>query len=274
MTYQITSTEYVTIDNVPLATPAWIATDLSELNSGSSNRGQSLVIPRRPGALFRNRINEEKVVNIPMIIFGDKSPEGATYANKREGLLTNIGLLKKALFNPYQPNDLSRTLTYYKPDGNVEAVVQTSAELNIEPIGPNTARCVIQIEIPSGTFRATTNTTINQWVDNDETFNIGVPGTAYNYNITYTIPGAANSVIITNNTTGAVLTCNTPITTGLAIYTQPFLAYDGATNVSGSITTTGTPFWLPLAPGTNQLRVQRNGGASVAMSIVFKAAYL
>lgn len=274
MSYQITATEYVAIDGVPLATPAWIATDLSELNSGASQRGESLVVPRRPGAYFRNRVPDQKSVNIPMVIFGDKSPEGVAYADPREGLLTNLDLLKKALYTPYQPNDLARLLTYYKPNGNVEAFIQSSPELEIEPIGPTTARCVIKIEIPSGTFRATSNTTINQWVDNDETFSIGVPGTGYVYSITYTIPGAANSIVLTNNTTGATLSCNTPVTNGLTITTQLFSAVDGATNVSGSITTTGTPFWLPLAPGTNSLRVQRNGGASVAMSIVFRAIYL
>ena len=182
--------------------------------------------------------------------------------------------MKKALYNPYQPNDIARLLTYYKPNGNVEAFVQTSTELDIQPIGPTAANCVIKLDIPAGCFRATANTTINQWVDNDETFSIGVPGTGYAYSVTYTIPGAANSVIITNNTTGASLTCSTPVTTGLTITTQIYNAVDGATDVSGSITTGGTPFWLPLAPGTNSLRVQRNGGASVAMSIVFRAIYL
>lgn len=274
MSYQITATEYVAIDGVPLATPAWIATDLSELNTGAPNRGESLVIPRRPGAYFRNKVPDVKSVNIPIVVFGDKSPEGVAYADAREGLLTNLDLLKKALYNPYQPNDLARLLTYYKPNGNVEAFVQTSTELDIQPIGPTAANCVIKLDIPAGCFRATTNTTINQWVDNDETFSIGVPGTGYVYSVTYTIPGAANSVIITNNTTGASLTCSTPVTTGLTITTQIYNAVDGATNVSGSITTSGTPFWLPLAPGTNSLRVQRNGGASVAMSIVFRAIYL
>jgi hypothetical protein len=274
MSYIITSDEYIDIDGVPLSTPAWQTLNLDELNNGVETRGQSLVIPRRPGAFVRARIIDQKIVNIPIIIYGNKAPDGTVYSDAREGLQYNLDLLKKALFNPYQPNDLTRLLTYHRTTTDLEAVCQTKPNLDIERLSPTTARGVITVEIPAGVLRDTTTTTINQWVDNDETFNIGVPGTADNYGVTFTIPGAANSLTITNNTTGASLVYNYPINTGLTIISPIFQATDGATNVSGKITTGGTPFWMPLKAGTNNLRVQRPGGASVAMTISFKAVYL
>jgi len=274
MSYQVTATEYIDIDGVPLSTPAWETLNFDELNSGVETRGENLIIPRRPGAFIRPRIIDQKIVNIPIIIYGNKAPDGSTYGNAREGLQTNIDLLKAALFNPYQPNDFTRLLTYHRSTTDLEAVCQTKPNLDLERLSPTTARGIITIEIPNGVLRSTTTTTINQWVDDDETFNIGVSGTSDNYGATYNIPGAANSVIIQNLTTGASLTYNYPTTTGLQIITPIFQALDGATNVGGRITTTGTPFWLPLKAGTNQLRVQRNGGASVAMTISFKANWI
>ena len=274
MSYVVTASEYVAIDDVPLATPAWVATDLSELNDGPENRGENLVIPRRPGSVFRPKVREERIANIPMVIFGDRDPEGNTYADSRQGLIDNINLLKKALTTPNTPNVNARLLTYYRASGNVEAGVQTTPKLDIQPVGPYSARAVVTVVIPSGILRSTSNTVINQWVDDDTTFSIGVPGSGEVFGVTYSIPGAANSVVVTNNTSGVSLTLNEPVTTGLTINTGPYTAFDGATNVSGKIVTGGTPFWLPLQAGTNELRVQRSGGASAAMSITFKAVWL
>lgn len=267
--------EYITIDNLNLDTPAWKILDLSELNDAPANRGNSILIPRRPGAIFRNKIRDSKIVNLPIIIYGDKRPDGTSYANAREGLLTNLDLLKKGLYNPYQPNDISRLLTYYRPTGNLEAEIQTSPKLNYDEISPFVARGVIEIEIASGALRSTTSSTINQWVDDDTTFNIGVDGSGEVYAVTYTIPGEANSLIINNLTTGIGLEYPDPITSsGLIINTLTYSATDNTNQVGGKIITSGSPFWLPLIPGTNQLQVLRDGGASVAMSIVYKAVYL
>jgi len=274
MSYTVTATEYIEIGGVPIATPAWIATDLSELNDGPDNRGENLVVPRRPGAIFRSKVRDAKIANIPIVIFGDRDPDNNTYADPRQGLIDNINLLKKALTTPNTPLSGSRLLTYYRASGNVEASVQTSPKLDITPIGPTSARAIITIQIPSGTLRSTTNTVFTQTVDDDATFTINVPGAGDIYGITYGIPGAANSVIITNNTTGAAMTMPNPVTTGFTASTLTYAAADGATDISGKIQTTGTPFWVPLTPGNNELRVQRAGGASTTMTITFRAVWL
>jgi hypothetical protein len=249
-----------------------MTTDLTELLDGPENRGSNLIIPRRPGSLFRAKVRDSKTVNIPIVIFGDRDPENNIHANPRQGLIDNINALKKALYLPSY--NFARVLTYYRASGNVEATCQTSPKLDITPIGPTSARAVLTIEIPSGVLRSTTNTVINQWVDDDTTFSIGVPGAGEVLGITYNIPGAANSLTVTNNTTSHAISFNAPITNGLVVNTFQYTAFDGATNVSGGIQTANTPFWIPLLPGTNELRVQRPGGASVAMSITFKAVWL
>ena len=272
MSYLVTATEYITIDGVPLSTPAWTTTDLTELLDGPENRGSNLVIPRRPGAIFRAKIRDSKIVNIPIVIFGDRDAENNVHADPRQGLIDNINALKAALFMPSFPS--ARLLTYYRASGNVEATCQTTPKLDISPIGPTTARGVLTIEIPSGVLRSTTNTVINQSIGNDTTFNITVPGAGEVLGVTYNIPGEANSLTLTNNTTLGVLSYPAPITTGLVVNTVAYTAFDGATNVSGKIQTANTPFWLPLMPGTNQLRIQRPGSPSVSMSITFRAVWL
>lgn len=274
MSYTITSTEYITIDGIPLSTPAWQTLELSELNNAADVRGSSIVIPRRPGQIFRNKVRDSKIVNIPIIIYGDRAPDNTIYNDKREGLLLNLDLLKKALANPYQPNDNQRLLTYYRPGLTLETAIQTTPNIQYEEINPTTARAIIKLDIASGAFRKTTDTTINQWVDDDTTFNIGIEGTGDVYGINYNIPGAANSLIIQNLTTGAALEYPDPINTGLNINTFTYSAIDNTTQVGGKIITTGTPYWVPLIAGTNQLRIIRDGGASVAISITYRAVYL
>lgn len=274
MTYAITATEYIEIDGVPIATPAWIATDLSELNDGPQNRGENLIIPRRPGAIFRSKISDAKIANIPVVIFGDKDAEGNAHADPRKGLIDNINSLKKALTTPNTPNNNARYMVYHRASGDVEAYVQTSPKLDITPIGPTSARAVISIEIPSGTLRATTNTVITQSVGTDTTFTVNAGGAGTIFGVTYSIPGAADSVTITNNTTGAAISLPAAVTTGLVINTVSFTAYDGAANKAGLITTTGTPFWVPLEAGANELRIQRPGASTATATITFKAVWL
>jgi hypothetical protein len=274
MSYVTTATEYIDIDGVPMATPAWIATDLSELNDGPENRGENLIIPRRPGTIFRSKIRDAKIVNIPIVIFGDRDAEGNTHADPRRGLIDNINALKKALTTPNTPNDNARLLTYHRASGDVEALVQTSPKLDISPIGPTAASAVITIEIPAGTLRSTTNTVITQSVGADTTFTINAAGAGTIFGVTYNIPGAANSVTITNNTTGAGITLGSAVTTGLVINTVAYTAFDGATNKSGVITTTGTPFWVPLEAGANELRIQRPSASTATATITFKAVWL
>ncbi len=274
MSYTVTATEYIAIDGVPLSTPAWITTDLSELNDGPENRGSNLIVPRRPGAVIRRRVRDSRIVNIPIVIFGDKDAENNAYADAREGLLDNIDALKKALRMPNTALSATRLLTYYRPTGTVEAIVQTTQKLDIEQIGPTTARGVLTIEIPAGVLRNTTDTVLTNSVGADTTINITVPGSGEVFAAVFNIPGAATSLTLTNNTSGHGLNYPHAITTGLVINSGAVTATDGATQVGGRIVTSGTPFWMPLQPGANQIRVQRPTGGTVSMTITFRAVWL
>jgi hypothetical protein len=277
MSYIVTRSEYLTIDSLPLSTPAWETLDLSELNDGPGVRGEDYVVPQLRGALPRQRTTDSRTVNIPIVIFGDKSSTGAVHANPREGLLTNINELKTAI-RPHrrtiQIGTPTRTLTWYRPGGNVFTQVHISPELSLDYINPTTARAVLTITIPSGILISSTNTTINQYVDNSETFSFNVLGSAEVVNSTINIPGAANSISIYSATTGFGLEYDLPVTTGLQIFTGGFTALDGATNVSGNVVTTGTNLWMPLMPGTNTWTVTRDGAATQLMTIQYRAIFL
>ena len=55
MAYVVTASEYVAIDGVPLATPAWFCDDFSDLLNGAGVRGGDLVVGSRPGQVARRR---------------------------------------------------------------------------------------------------------------------------------------------------------------------------------------------------------------------------
>jgi hypothetical protein len=277
MSYVVTRSEYLTVDSVPLSTPAWETLDLSELNDGPGVRGEDFVVPQIRGSLARQRTTDARTVNIPIVIFGDKSSTGAVHANPRQGLLTNIDELKTAirpLRRTPQVGGFTRTLTWIRPGGNVFTPVHVSTELNLQYISPTTARGVLSITLIAGVFISSTQTTINQYVDNSETFSFNVLGSAEVVNSTINIPGAANSVSIYSATTGFGIEYDLPVTTGLTILTGGFYAADGMTDVSGNITTSGTNLWMPLMPGTNTWTVTRDGAATQLMTITYRAVFL
>jgi hypothetical protein len=277
MSYIVTKTEYLSIDSVPLSTPAWETLDLSELNDGPAARGEDLVAPQIRGALPRQRTTDARVANVPIVIYGDRDPFGAAHANQRQGLLANIDALKLALRPPRrtgQVGPFTRTLTWYRSTGNVFSPVHTVPQLDLSYIGPNVARGVLTFTIPSGIFISSTQTTINQYVDNNETFSFNIAGTAEVVNYTLVIPGAANSITISSATTGFGIEYDYPVTTGLTVQTGGFQAFDGATNVSGRIVTVGTNLWNPLAPGTNTWTVTRDGAATQLMTLTYRPVYL
>lgn len=150
MAYEITAAEYLEIDGVPLATPAWTTTDMDDLWSTPAVRGADLVIPGATGVRpFRRRWTVTDA-SIELTVVGDRDWEGGSYPNTAVGLALNVEHLQ-ALAEPTGTTAGTRTAVLHFPPGGP---ADRSGPVHVERVrakrtGP-LAVVSIQLSIPGG----------------------------------------------------------------------------------------------------------------------------
>lgn len=151
MAYTITETEYISIAGVPLATPAWIHTNLFEFWSGLSTRGQDRVIPGAAGVLPYPRRPTITPRTIELVIFGDVNWEGTPQTDTRAGLWANVDHLRTNVTDPLVVGDGTRELILYRPDGSaVSCSVQVEGFELGGGLGPDHTLATIDVTIVEG----------------------------------------------------------------------------------------------------------------------------
>jgi len=279
MSYTSTSDESITIDGVPLNTPAWIVTDTSDLLNGAPNRGGDIIVPGKRGTVARRRNLDATEVVLPLVIFGDRATDGTPYSDVRQGLLENIDALKKALRPNYARQDGTRELVAVIGGSTRYARVHTSVDMQLTAAGPGAARGTITITIPGGVLRGANETTTLSGTG-DKTINVG--GTAEIYDATFTIAGTASAIRIANLSIdpsgNTYLLYTAPVTGGLLIDAAAYRVFNttggGMQDVSVYASTGGTAAWVPLLPGENVLRLTYNtASAGIQTTIGFAAAW-
>jgi len=151
MAYTILETEYVEINGVPLATPAWTINDLSPLWDAATLRGDDRVVPFSDGAYPLRRFRDEMRVQIPITIYGQKKWDDTDYANVRIGLMTNVDHIRTNLLTPATTSDGTWNLILHLPDGTTRsAACFVIPPIQIEGLGPSAVRGVLDIVIPQG----------------------------------------------------------------------------------------------------------------------------
>lgn len=150
----VNSTEYISIDGVPLSTPAWTTEDISTLLNGPGVRGSDLLNPARAGQIARRRTLEAREVSIPIVVNGYYDSDGNPHADPRSGLVANLTELKQVL-TP-RSTTLAGTRTLIWDNGSD---IYRTAEVHVNPaiavsaIGPHASRIVISLTIPGGALR-------------------------------------------------------------------------------------------------------------------------
>ena len=267
-------TEYLTIDDVPLSTPAWATEDIAELLSGPETRGRDLLNPARTGELARRRGLASRTVAIPIVVNGYVDSDGVEHADPRAGLIANLDELKAILTPVSSTLTGTRTLQWVNEDSGItrEAQVHVSPAIATAAIGPHAVRIVIQMTLPGGVLRDETQTTLSITLTNVQTTKtqtITVPG---NFEVQDAVievdrNGAGDpdcdSFRITNLTYdaggGVYVEYAAAVEDPLVIYSDTYSATLGATEVGGSIVSAGSPIWLPLLPGANSIKVDIPG---------------
>ena len=148
----ITRDEYLEINDVPLATPAWEVLDLSPLWDVAGFRGDDRLIPQRDGEKpLRRRIAAMRV-QVPLIVYGDADQDGMPYSEGRAGLRANLVYLEEAFMVPNLSNaDGTWPLVLHLPAGETlsgDCIV--NPPLQLAPKSPTTVLCVLDIKIPAG----------------------------------------------------------------------------------------------------------------------------
>lgn len=269
-----TFSEYLTIDGIPLSTPAWVTEDIAELLSGPETRGRDLLNPARTGELARRRGLASRTVAIPLVVNGYVDSDGVEHADPRAGLIANLDELKAILTPVSSTLTGTRTLQWVNEDSGItrQAEVHVSPAIATAAIGPHAVRIVVQMTLPGGVLRDEAQSTLTININHNQvtkTHTVTVPGNfeVQDAVIEFDASGAGDpdcdSFRITNLTYdaggGVYVEYDDVVEDPLVIYSETYSATLGATEVGGSIVSAGSPIWLPLLPGANSIKVDIPG---------------
>lgn len=256
--------EYVSVDGVPLSTPAWEVESLEELYGSAETLGDFFSVPGLRGAIATRRQVGVKRVRIPVVIVGDVDSDGVPHSDVREGLLANRDEFVASFMDPPSVfSDGLRTFVHNLPGGVVRSgpCVVTGGMVP-QRIGRAAFRVAPEFSLIEGGLRSTTLVDVSS---GSGTLLVPNPGTGYQDSITYTLTGTATSVLIENTTAdpgGSVwLDFGGNLTGGVVIDTRNYTSVRNGVDVVGLVQHSGHERWLPLVPNTtNTLTVTPTGG--------------
>lgn len=281
---QITRTEYVEIDGLPLATPAWEVTDLSPIYDMHDLIGDFPIIPYRRGTLAARPGQGPKRIDLPLVIFGDYDKDGAAYPDAKIGLRANVDEILRDVLGPVILTATGeRLLRYHHPNGTAirSASALVRGPLRPTPINPTTVAVSLDVLITGGVLRDETQIDVTSAVVADgltDTLDVPNAGTAYQDTLEAILTGTATQVRISNLTADAGgdvwLDFNGSLGTGVTINTGAWSAVRDSVSVLGLVDHSGFERWLPLVAGvTNTLEIAPTGGTA-QLQIRHYPAYL
>ena len=256
----VTLTEYISVGGIDLDGPAFYTTNLDDFYGFPALRGTDDTVAFRPGRRPRRRMIDATRKVVPMQIVGRVTPAGAVNSDPVEGLRANIDTLVKA-FRPRQAN-AALVLRYHAPDGTVRSA--DAIVLDFKPANQRAdaviCNAVLDLEIPGGVLYSEDEVT--ETLTTSGAHVVNHPGTADQFASTITFAGANK---ITNADFGGAYleyTGSTAITVD-TFNKRAWYDLDDS-DASAEIAWGNSPFWLPLAPGDNDLTLTT--GADVSLS--------
>lgn len=149
----LTATEYLKVNGIPLATPAWRVDDLSPLMSENALRGDDRIIPGAAGVRAKRRRRTVTVLSFGLHVFGLYDQDGAIQADARQGLINNIAYLKANLGAASAIGNGTVTAEWHQPSGAVKtASVHVLGPHDPHAQSPNWVHFMLDLSIPVGFF--------------------------------------------------------------------------------------------------------------------------
>lgn len=142
--------EYLSIAGIALATPAFCATDLSDLLRPADQRGGDRVIPHG-GVIAKPRRRTVSKRSLPMYIDGALDQNGVAISNYRTGVDTHIAYLIANLVEPITSGTGTRSATLVLATGSYTTPVHVEA-LDIGDRDGRLVFATLHLSIPAGQF--------------------------------------------------------------------------------------------------------------------------
>lgn len=149
MSYSISETYYLSIDGVPMSTPAWRLTNSHVFWDGADTRGDNRIIPGAAGVRAKRVRTAQTQVSLIVAVFGSHDWEGNEYADANVGLWTNLEYLKDYVTDPTNTGDGTRAAVLHVPGGTRTGDIQVR-KLRTLPLSPTDLELTIDIIIPAG----------------------------------------------------------------------------------------------------------------------------
>lgn len=149
----VTASEYLTVNGVILATPAWRVLDLSALLDETDLRGDDWIIPGAAGQLPQRRTRDRSRRTFPFAVFGEQDQNGGSYANPRVGLVANVEYLRANLGVATVSAAGTVTAVWTRPDASTKsAAVHVYGPIGGRKLSPTTLLTTIDLSVPAGVF--------------------------------------------------------------------------------------------------------------------------
>lgn len=143
----------LTINNIPLMSPAWRALNLQTLQSGANVRGADRIIPGTAGVKARRRRQTATERTLEMLVYGDVNVSNSVYSNAVQGVVSNINYLRYYVVDPPSTGDGTRSATLTLATGATSTTPVHVVGFEVgESIGWGKVRATIDLSIPAGTF--------------------------------------------------------------------------------------------------------------------------
>lgn len=232
----------------------------------SQKRGGNIVVPFRHGSVFSEKYYSERNLSFGVAI-------SAASATALESTFDNM----RKLFG----RSTEATLTATMEDTTTRTILAAvEDQLNVDRLTATLAKVVINFKCSEPFFRSGTILADNTTTISAGTVAMSVvhTGTAPETKPTIRLIGPLNNTVITNSTTGHVLTYSGTIaSTGTVTITMAstgeYTATNNGTNVISSITHSGGPTFMAFNPGTNTLSIVNTGGTTGTVKVSFYAPY-
>ena len=225
-------------------------------------RGSNLVIPGRPGRVYREKVHDERIISLAMWVKGASGT----------ALQTNVEALSLLLGKNGQ-NTLSRTMADASVQNISAEVVNT---IGFEPQSDKLYSLVAEFLVADPYWQANSATSVDEddAASSPHNFACNNGGTVDNARATITIDGVITNPRITIDSvwvqyTGVVASGKT-----LVIDCENFTAtYDGG-GVTGDITHSGSVHWLVIPAGNNTATLTGSSLTTPDILVEFTALYI
>jgi hypothetical protein len=244
-----------------------------------SLRGDDITIPNQPGDIWQPKMPEARVITLSMWVNGaDDNGNRPTDGNRRALFEKNFKDLRRLLWTPRRQIKLTKRFRIYGTNTIVEAeaMAQYNGGLSPQMFGPHSAKFSVDLRLADPYFYALPKT-----LPMTGAHSLTVLGDDDTRVINLAITGSRQNVKIRNNTIGVEMLYNSSLLTG-AVANIDVRKYTSVTTPGtgqpafksvGYVRHSGSPSWMVLRPGVNNLVLSSANGTGPTI-MTYREAWL